>query len=114
MHRLTARLVLVLLLVGIFAPVALAFSATPPHACCLRKPLHRGDASHSQFSAVANNSRNCCPPVTTAQWASPGISVNAQRSLLVAALQTDPLSFHHSRDLRLSPCVRAPPTFSIA
>ncbi len=40
MHRLTARLLLVLLLVGTFAPVALAISAPVPHACCMRKPLH--------------------------------------------------------------------------
>src|SRR5882672_6743134 len=40
MHRLTARLLLVLLLVGTFAPVALAISAPVLHACCMRKPLH--------------------------------------------------------------------------
>ena len=40
MHRLTARLLLVLLLVGVFVPVALAISATSAHACCMRKPMH--------------------------------------------------------------------------
>ena len=40
MHRLTARLLLILMLSGTFAPAALAISAESPHACCKRKPLH--------------------------------------------------------------------------
>ena len=37
MHRLTARLLLFFALVGSLVPVALAASAAPTHACCLRK-----------------------------------------------------------------------------
>src|SRR5258708_13412015 len=40
MHPLTARLLLVLLLVGTFAPVALPISAPCPHAACLTNPPH--------------------------------------------------------------------------
>ena len=40
MYRLTARLLLVLLLAGTFVPVAMAVSAPVPHACCMRKPMH--------------------------------------------------------------------------
>ena len=40
MYRLTARLLLALLLAGTFVPVAMAISAPVPHACCMRKPMH--------------------------------------------------------------------------
>jgi len=39
MHRLTARLLLLIVALGIFQPLLEAFSAEPPHACCLRR-LH--------------------------------------------------------------------------
>ena len=51
MHRVIARLLLVLLLTGIIAPVALAISAAPPHACCLRKPMQGRPSHDAQFQA---------------------------------------------------------------
>jgi len=69
MHRLTARLLLVLLLVGTFAPVALAISAPLPHACCMRKPMHEHGSRSLAAQAADEGHHNCCSPVTTAHWA---------------------------------------------
>jgi hypothetical protein len=75
MHRLTTRLLLVLLLVDILAPMALAISAPPPHACCVRKPLHGPSSRSLELQAVGGQHRNCCPPVITAHWAEPGSGI---------------------------------------
>ncbi len=49
MHRLTARLLLFLALVGNLVPLALAATAAP-RACCLRKGVH-----HCQDSQTSEN-----------------------------------------------------------
>src|SRR5277367_2338203 len=49
MHRLTARVLMVLLLAGVLVPVAEAITAPTPHACCLRKPMH--DSQDAEFQA---------------------------------------------------------------
>lgn len=69
MHRLTARLLLVLVLAGTCLPVAMAISAPLPHACCLRKPMHNHGSRSRDLQAVGSENHNCCPPVTTAHWA---------------------------------------------
>ena len=69
MHRLTARLLLVLLLAGIFVPVAMAVNAPLPHACCMRKPMRSHGAGSLELQAVGSQNHSCCPPITTAQWA---------------------------------------------
>jgi hypothetical protein len=77
MHRLTARILLSLLLVSAFAPVALAFSAPlPQHACCVRKAHHCHESAtpeSGQRSIGAQDCCNhdCCRAVTTSQWAHP-------------------------------------------
>jgi hypothetical protein len=67
MQRQIARTLLVLLLVGVFAPVGLAMSAMPPHACCMRK-MHM---SPSQAAWLAPHCANhdCCRAVATTQSA---------------------------------------------
>src|SRR5580658_1813168 len=73
MHRLTARLLLLLALAGYLVPIAMA-SEAPPHACCLRK-IHRCQDSLSSESAqpVIRSAScchgDCCRAVTTEQWA---------------------------------------------
>jgi hypothetical protein len=113
MHRLTARLLLVLVLVGILAPVALAISAPPPHACCLRKPMHDHGSHGLEFQAVMCGHGNCCPPVTTAQWAElEGRASHSIRPLLAYL----PPAAHPVLLSHLAPAlypVRAPPPFSI-
>lgn len=69
MQRQTARLLLVLLLVGIFAPVALAISAPATHACCLRKPLHDDGYHGARIQAPNCCDHNCCRPLIVTQWA---------------------------------------------
>ena len=72
MQRLTARLLLVLLLVGTIAPAALAISAPEAHACCMRKPLQERSSRSLQAQIGGNENHNCCPPVTTTHWAQLG------------------------------------------
>jgi hypothetical protein len=70
MHRLTARFVLILLLVGVFAPVALAISTPAPHACCLRKPMHSQTSHNSEFHAPPSCCQHdCCRALAVSQWA---------------------------------------------
>lgn len=69
MRYMTARLLLVLLLVGTIAPVALAISVDQPHACCMRKPMHDQGSRNLEVQNVDSEHSNCCPPVTTAHWA---------------------------------------------
>jgi len=77
MHRLTARLLLFFALVGSVAPLVLAVTAPPQHACCLRKGIHHCHdslASESGQPVIQDAScchGDCCRAVTTAQWAHP-------------------------------------------
>jgi hypothetical protein len=110
MHRLTARLLLVLTLVGTLAPVALAVSAPPPHACCMRKPMHDQDSRGLNTQTVDTGHRNCCPPVTTAHWAEPGSGIDSDICPLLAYLppRSHP-DWRGSYENALRP-VRGPPT----
>ena len=89
MHRLIARLLLVLLLVGTFAPVALAISAPLPHACCMRKPMHDHGSRSLEIQNVGSDHQNCCPPVTTAHWAEAGSGVHSNFHPPLAYLAPD-------------------------
>jgi hypothetical protein len=70
MYRLTARILLTLVLAGTFTPLALAISAPAPHACCMRKPMLGEHAPASQFSASSDCcNHDCCKAVTISRWA---------------------------------------------
>lgn len=75
MHRLTARLLLFVALVGNLIPLALAATAPPPRACCLRKGVHHcQDSLTAESEQLAVSDAGCCThdcrrAVTTAQWA---------------------------------------------
>jgi len=70
MQRWTARLLLVLVLVGVLAPVGLAMTAAPPHACCRRHPMPDAAAGGVQIKAPpACCNHDCCRSVTVSQWA---------------------------------------------
>src|SRR5215813_10745163 len=64
MHRLTARLLLLIVALGISQPLLEAFSAEPPHACCLRR-LHGSANNTPHFQAAKQADGSCCPPLTT-------------------------------------------------
>ena len=73
MQRLTARLLLLFALAGIFVPLAQAAIAAPPHACCIRA-AHKCHAMEVESDQLAIRStgccnHDCCRAVTTAQWA---------------------------------------------
>ena len=63
MHRLTARLLLLVVALGIFQPLLEAFSTEPPHACCLRR-LHAQKDQPLQLRDASKLNGNCCPPLT--------------------------------------------------
>jgi hypothetical protein len=109
MHRLTARLLLVLLLAGIFVPVAMAVTAPLPHACCMRKPMHNHGSGSRDLQAVGNENHNCCPPVTTAQWADleSGVDSNIHSPLAYLAPVSHAV-LHSDYSNSLQP-VRGPP-----
>jgi hypothetical protein len=75
MHRLIARLLLIVTLVGNLAPLALAATAAPPHACCVRKAVHHcHESSSSETNQPHVHSAGCCnqhcgTAVTTVRWA---------------------------------------------
>ncbi|PYV98304.1 MAG: hypothetical protein DMG89_11535 [Acidobacteria bacterium] len=79
MQRLTARLLLVLLLAGTFTPAALAVSMPTPHACCARKTAHQHSSQGLVFQSVSCEDHRCCAPVTKGEWAE---SVIPDRSLV--------------------------------
>ena len=75
MQRLTARLLLLFALVGTFVPIALAATAAPIRACCLRKSAHpcHGTAPSEELAirAMGCCGHNCYRGVTTSQSAHP-------------------------------------------
>jgi hypothetical protein len=77
MHRMTARLLLFFALVGNLVPLALAATAAPPRACCLRKGVHHcqdSQASKGEQLVIRDAScrdRGCGRAVTITQWAHP-------------------------------------------
>jgi hypothetical protein len=77
MQRLIARLLLLFVLAGTLIPLALAETAAPAHACCVRKGVHQCHSSgstESQQLAVRSTGccgQDCCRAARTSQWASP-------------------------------------------
>jgi hypothetical protein len=115
MHRQIARVLLILLLVSIFTPLALAISTPAPHACCMRKPLHARTTHDSQFNAPASCcGHDCCRPLTRSCWAHVRKSLSAQASLQCDGLESDRQSANLSYLACSSGPVRAPPQFSLA
>ncbi len=109
MHRLTARILLVLVLVGMFAPLALATAGPPQHACCMRK----GPAQRS-FSQVHQMSGNCCPPMATAQHARPGQARLRETAAIASTFPAEIESEFFPTVFRLLDYGRAPPALSFS
>jgi hypothetical protein len=109
MHRLTARILLVLVLVGTFAPLALATSGSPQHACCMRK----GPAQRS-FSQVHFGGGNCCPPMATAQHARPGQTTLRDTAIAASTFRVDIQFQFFPVVFRALDYGRAPPSLSFS
>lgn len=115
MHRLTARLLLTLMLVGIFAPVALAITAPAPHACCMRKPMHEHGSNAAELHGIpAGCNHDCCHALTVSQ--SPHLlpSTGTQTATLSSQLTAEWNVVNRCRLIQSSHSGRAPPQFSIA
>jgi hypothetical protein len=116
MQRTIARFLLLLAVAGNLTPLALAVTATPPHACCLRKAHHCHSSADSNPSTPAFRSADCCRQscshaVITTQWAYP----QPQAGSLPAHVVRFRFASHFSSALStqsLSPqSTRAPPRF---
>lgn len=89
MHRLTARLLLLIALLGTFLPIALEARSAPTHACCRRTAHHCTDSNGGTDETVVRPNGECCNPsshraVTTSQWGNPeplGTGVFAPRAI---------------------------------
>lgn len=115
MQPLTARLLLTLALVGVFAPVAMAISAPAPHACCMRKPMHDPGSHAGEFSAPpACCNHDCCRPLTVSHWAQLRPRSGAFVAPLAADLPLPAASVSLSTAVNASHSGRAPPQPSIA
>ncbi|HEV8047640.1 MAG TPA: hypothetical protein VGP35_07915 [Terriglobales bacterium] len=115
MHRATARLLLILLLVGVFVPVALAISAVSPHACCLRKPMHGRPSHDAQFDAPPGCCQHdCCRPLTVSRGARLISKTSAHATSASSILQSRPEPIGFTSSINHAHSGRAPPQFSIA
>jgi hypothetical protein len=115
MHRLTARLLLTLLFVGILAPVALAISAPAPHACCMRKPMHDQSLHGSEFRAPASQCQHDCCRATVGFRSAQLKALHLSSITPVSSPLLDPADSARRASLdRSSGSVRAPPQFSNA
>jgi hypothetical protein len=120
MPRLTARLLLFFALVGTFVPLALAVTATSPHACCIRKAAQQchGSANPESDPPAVRGPRccshDCCRAVTTSKSAHPETPL---ASLHAGPVDRRISDFHGetpATDVVASQSARAPPTVSIA
>ncbi|MGA2348115.1 MAG: hypothetical protein ABSF93_19045 [Candidatus Sulfotelmatobacter sp.] len=118
MHRLTARFLLLFALVGTFAPLALAATAAPEHACCLRKGVHQchGSVPESDQRFIRDSCRyhDGYRAVTTSQWAhaQPQVATPFARSVKARIAESPAASPDAMRFSSQS--TRAPPQISIA
>jgi hypothetical protein len=101
MHRLTARFLLLFAFLGSLAPLALAVTAEPPHACCLRRGIHHcHDSLAPESGQTVIQDASCCHgncrrAATTAQWAHPqpelsGFSLHSNHARLVPSQSDSP------------------------
>jgi len=115
MHRLTARLLLTLMLVGLFAPVALAIATPAPHACCMRKPMHQHGPNLAELHTVpACCNHDCCHALTVSQSPCLLPSVGRQTLTFSTPLPVEQTAVTPIHLIRSSQSGRAPPQFSIA
>jgi hypothetical protein len=110
-HRLTARLLLLLIAIGMFQPLLEAFSADPPHACCLRR-LHAQKDQPLQFRDASKLNRNCCPPLTTPHIAQLKSGEDALAIPLVSELVFGATNARPGKGFDSHNSSRAPPAFT--
>jgi hypothetical protein len=112
MHRLIARLLLYIVALGIFQPLLEAFSAEPPHACCLRR-LHAHTDQPLQLRDANKANGNCCPRLTTPHTAQVksgenSVAIPHASELVFAVINASPGQGFDSHNSS-----RAPPAFTL-
>ena len=112
MQRFIARVVVVLMLVGVFAPAALAAAAPAAHACCMRKPMHEAAPNQAAFGVRYCGHHECCRSLAVSQWAEPspaGAQYSWQQS---TTLDPEWKVIYRTAELLGSHFVRGPPVVS--
>ncbi|MGA8301438.1 MAG: hypothetical protein WB817_18290 [Terriglobales bacterium] len=133
MHRWTARIALLVMLVPVFGPLAMAGVAPPPMQCCVRRPLtgasagvaepampcHHGSARAA--TAQGADSREhalrsqdccghcCCQNSPTSEWARPASNHPAFANRPAARAFGAPTAARVSSPLISADSARAPP-----
>jgi len=134
MDRITARLLLLVLLAGTFTPFAAAVSMPDSHPHCVRKPqpaapandmagchhhaaspVHQQDAAEttpadqvSDFSQCCCD-HECCRSMARSQWAQVSLRGRTHGTESAVSLVAAPFTPVRSFDLSLYRSVRAPP-----
>jgi hypothetical protein len=112
MQRLTARLLLLLVVVsGNFEPLMEAISVPNAHACCLRK-LYAAKNSPLQITDATAPHGNCCPPMTTQQSAQTAGCEVISALVSVSNLEAWSTELGHNVELVSTLSARAPPFLS--
>ena len=125
MYRQTARILLLLTLVAAVAPIVLAASAPPAHACCVRKTRQCHEMNMSGMppdampephdsGAVMRSAgcgpQACCRAMVVGSWAIPHPAVLADVSLNGDAVTAESHPNFISSGAQTSGSVRAPPS----
>jgi hypothetical protein len=119
MRRLIATFLLLVGLVGNLGPLALAVVA-PPHACCVRKAIHRcheSIASESGPLIIGNAtvcSHRCCGAAGTVSWAKTQPPTAAHHAQDVKPHLGQLYSFPPDTTVCRFQSTRAPPQLSVA
>lgn len=114
MRRLTATSLLLFALSGNLIPLALAATADPPHACCVRKavhPCHGSESTESESLTIRSAAcchRDCCR-ATTARWAWTQVELATVATPVVNARVVSPCLDRPSAELFEFCSTRAPP-----
>lgn len=111
MYCLTSRLLLLLFVGGACAPVLQAFSAEPPHACCLRK-MHGSPEREPGLHDATPHQGNCCPPMATPHSANLSGRETAVNILPSSELALAPARCRRNSGFDRSHSSRAPPVLS--
>jgi hypothetical protein len=120
MHRWIARFLLLVALGGTFGPLARAATTAPPHACCVRKPLHHCHASvgvETEQLVIRSAdccNHECCRAITGARWAHARLSAATSFTQSVEAYLDRSTPVSPTTEFSTFQSTRAPPRFSIA
>lgn len=119
MHRLTAKLLLLIALGGNIVPLALATGAAQLPQCCLRKGVHHChnfsvySGEGLSVASTSSCSHECCRATTPAQWAHAEKSERATSAHRVELCLSKSQSSNLGSAASTSLSTRAPPRLSI-